>query len=161
MKTLFVLRHAKSSWRDMSLADHERPLKKRGRKAAPKMGHWARVNNVWPDAVISSTAVRAHQTALAFVQAGKFDLEIELEPKFYDASPKEILRLLRPRSEHAVLVVGHNPSMEDLVEMLTGEELRFVTAALAWIELPIETWSELNTSTRGHLREFWIPRSLD
>ena len=175
MKTLYVLRHAKSSWQDVSLADHDRPLKKRGRIAAPRMGKWARINNAWPDAIVSSTAVRAQQTAAAFVKAGKYDLEIELTPKLYEASTEDVLNLLRPRKEHAILLVGHNPTMEDLVADLTGKYLRFVTAAFAWIELPIEAWSEIGSVSLGvgrpglsdhlggvgHLREFWIPRALE
>ena len=161
MKTLFVLRHAKSSWRDETLADHDRPLNKRGQKAAPKMGRWARVNEVWPDVVLSSTALRAQLTAEAFISAGKYEsVAIESKPALYEASADTIIDVLQARKEHAVMLVGHNPSLEDLVVSLTNTEVRFVTAAFAWIELPIENWPELCVGVPGYLREFWIPRKL-
>ncbi len=124
------------------------------------MGRWARVNDVWPDVIITSPAVRARDTADAFRKAGKYDVRIEREPVLYESSFNKIMHILQARTEHAVMLVGHNPSMEDLVVTLTGTELRFVTAAFAWIELPIQKWSEFCLSTRGHLKAFWVPREL-
>ena len=124
------------------------------------MGRWARVNEVWPDVIITSSAVRARDTADAFRGAGKYDVRIEPAPILYESSLDKIMDLLQARTEHAVMLVGHNPSMEDLVATLTGAELRFVTAAFAWIELPIQQWSELSLSSPGHLKAFWVPREL-
>ena len=161
MKTLFVLRHAKSSWKDDTLADHDRPLNKRGKRAAPTMGMWARANEVWPDVVISSTALRARNTAEAFLQAGKYSaVPLEIEASLYHASAEEMVSLVQGRSEHALMLVGHNPGMESLVESLAMRPLRFVTAAFAWFELPIEHWSELTLNTQAHLRAFWVPKEL-
>ena len=160
MKTLFVLRHAKSSWKDESLADYDRPLNKRGKRAAPRMGRWARVHEVWPDVVLSSTAARAQATCEAFIEAGKYEVPVIAESRLYHCDSSDIVDLVRLRSEHAVMIVGHNPGLEDLVESLTKQPVRFVTAAFAWIELPIESWSELSLDVKGHLRALWKPKEL-
>ena len=123
MKTLLVLRHAKSSWNDPALDDHERPLNKRGRRDAPRMGELVREYGLIPDVVISSDAVRARLTAEAVVEAARYVGEILLDPHLYLACPADILSLLRTVREKAetVMIVGHNPGLEELVEQLTGE----------------------------------------
>ena len=92
MKTLLLLRHAKSSWKDESLTDHDRPLNKRGKKTAPLMGHLLREKNLVPDLVVSSTAVRARSTAEAAAEACGYPGEITLTDELYLATAGEILR---------------------------------------------------------------------
>src|SRR4029450_11617432 len=106
MKTLLVLRHAKSSWNDPALDDHERPLNKRGRRDAPRMGELVREYGLIPDIVISSDAVRARLTAEAVAEAARYTGEIMLDQHLYMASPADILSLLRTgREKHRTLVV--------------------------------------------------------
>ena len=124
------------------------------------MGRWARVHEVWPDVVISSTAARAQLTSEAFIEAGKYEVPIVAEPRLYHCTARSIVELVRLRSEHAVMIVGHNPGLEELVEGLTKQPIRFVTAAFAWIELPIASWSELSLEVKGHLRALWKPKEL-
>src|SRR5688500_20225930 len=95
MKTLLVLRHAKSSWNDSALGDHERPLNERGRRDGPRMGQLIREYGLIPDVVISSDAVRAQLTAQAVAEAARYEGEILLDPRLYLASPADILLLLR------------------------------------------------------------------
>src|SRR4029453_4244796 len=94
MKALLVLRHAKSSWNDPALDDHERPLNKRGRRDAPRMGELVREYGLIPDVVISSDALRARLTAEAVAEAARYAGEILLDPRLYMAGPAAILSLL-------------------------------------------------------------------
>ena len=162
MKTLLVLRHAKSSWNDPALDDHERPLNKRGRRDAPRMGELVREYGLIPDVIISSDAVRARLTAEAVAEAARCTGEILLDPRLYLACPADILSLLATVRENAetVMIVGHNPGLENLVEQLTGERQDLPTAALAQIDLPIDQWRDLQLSTRGTLVCLWRPKEL-
>ena len=162
MKTLLVLRHAKSSWSDPARDDHERPLNKRGRRDAPRMGELVREYGLIPDVLISSDAVRARLTAEAVAEAARFTGEILLDPHLYIACPTDILSLLRtvPENAETVMIVGHNPGLEELVEQLTGERQDLPTAALAQIALPIDQWRDLRLSTRGTLVGLWRPEEL-
>ena len=162
MKTLLVLRHAKSSWNDPALDDHERPLNKRGRRDAARMGELVREYGLMPGVVISSDAVRARLTAEAVAEAARYAGEILLDPRLYMAGPADILSLLATLRENAetVMIVGHNPGLEKLVEQLTGERQDLPTAALAQIGLPIDQWCELKLSTPGTLVGLWRPEEL-
>ena len=162
MKTLLVLRHAKSSWNDSALDDHERPLNKRGLRDAPRMGELVRDYGLIPDVVISSDAVRARLTAEAVAKAARYAGEILLDPHLYLASPADILSRLKRARENAetVMIVGHNPGLEQLVEQLTGERQDLPTAALAQIGLPIDQWRDLKRSTRGTLVGLWRPKDV-
>src|SRR5687767_5242717 len=162
MKTLLVLRHAKSSWNDSALGDHERPLNERGRRDGPRMGQLIREYGLIPDVVISSDAERAQLTARAVAEAARYEGEILLEPRLYLASPADILLQLRTVRENAetIMIVGHNPGLEELVEQLTGERQDLPTAALAQIVLPIDRWSDLKLSSRGTLSGYWQPGDL-
>ena len=162
MKTLLVLRHAKSSWNDPALDDHERPLNKRGRRDGPRMGKLVRKYGLMPDVVISSDAVRARLTAEAVVQAARYAGDVLLDPHLYLACPADILSLLTTVRENAgtVMIVGHNPGLEKLVEQLTGERQDLPTAALAQIGLPIDQWRDLRLATRGTLVGLWRPKEL-
>ena len=164
MKTLLVLRHAKSSWNDGALADHDRPLNERGEREAPRMGHLVRQQRLTPDLIISSDAVRARMTAEAVAEAAAYAGAIRLEPLLYHAAPDDIVVVLRAAPEAnaaTVMVVGHNPGLEALVGQLTGERHDLPTAALAQIDLPIDRWRDMNGSTRGTLVDLWRPKELE
>jgi phosphohistidine phosphatase len=162
MKTLLVLRHAKSSWSDPALDDHERPLNTRGRRDAPRMGALVREHGLIPDVVISSDALRARLTAEAVVEAARYAGEILLDRHLYMAGPADILALLRTVGEKAetVMIVGHNPGLEELVAQLTGDWQDLPTAALAQIVLKIDRWRDLKLSSRGTLVGHWGPKEL-
>ena len=126
------------------------------------MGALLRENGLMPDSVISSDAVRARLTAEAVAEACRYAGEILLDPRLYLAGPADVLSLLRTARENAetVMIVGHNPGLEELVEQLTGERQDLPTAALAQIVLPIDRWRELTLSTRGTLIGHWRPKEL-
>ena len=162
MKTLLVIRHAKSSWNDPGLDDHERPLNKRGRRDGPRMGRLVRQYGLTPDLVISSDAVRARLTAEAVAAAAHYAGEIQLDQHLHMAGPADIISVLRtiPGNAETVMIVGHNPGLEKLVEQLTGERQDLPTATLAQIGLPIDQWRDLKLSTRGTLVGLWGPEEL-
>ena len=162
MKTLLILRHAKSSWKDPSLADHDRPLNKRGKRDAPRMGKLLQEQDLVPERIISSTAKRARNTAKAVAKACHCEDKVELTPEFYHAGPGAYLAVLQdvPDNEQRVIVVGHNPGMEALVTHLTGRMETMPTAALAHIELPIEKWTDLDYEVQGELLHLWRPKTL-
>jgi phosphohistidine phosphatase len=164
VKTLLVLRHAKSSWAEDGIDDHARPLNTRGERDAPRMGRLLKAQNLLPDLIISSDAVRARSTAEAVRAAAQVRKAIQLEPRLYHASAAEIIAVLRAVVDEAaasVLIVGHNPGLEELLARLTGAHESFPTAALAHISLPIDRWSDLKSSTRGTLVELFRPKELE
>ena len=126
------------------------------------MGELVREYGLIPDVVISSDAVRARLTAQAVAEKARYAGEILLERRLYLGSPGDIVSLLRTAREHAqtVMIVGHNPGLEELVERLTGERQDLPTAALAQIVLPIDRWRDLNLWTRGSLVGHWRPKEL-
>lgn len=162
MKTLLLLRHGKSSWTDASLADHDRPLKKRGRAAAKRMGQLLRELDLVPDHILTSSAERATATARLAAEEAKFDGETEVVPVLYHADPSAFVAIVSrvPNRFDRVLVVGHNPGMEDWLERLTEHVEAFPTAALARIELPVNAWLDLTLNTRGTLRGLWRPKEI-
>ena len=162
MKTLLILRHAKSSWNSSERSDHDRPLKKRGKRDAPRMGRLLHDENLVPDAILSSTARRAADTARLVAESSGFDGEIRFIEALYLAAPEAYLRALRKLPDEIItaMVVGHNPGMEDLLETLTGTFERMPTAALAQVALPLDHWSQLTDETEGDLICLWLPRAL-
>jgi phosphohistidine phosphatase len=162
-KTLMLLRHAKSSWKDPGCSDHDRPLNKRGKQAAPRMGQLLRQRKIVPDRVISSTAVRARATAQAVAEASGYEGKVQLSPELYLAAPASYIDVLRSigGDPQRVLAVGHNPGIESLLAHLTGQELAMPTAALAVISVAIEGWDELSVHAAGELVGFWRPKQLD
>jgi len=163
MKLLLILRHAKSSWKGKGISDHARPLNKRGKKAAPLMGQVLYEDDFVPDVILSSTALRARETADLVAEASGFEGEVDYLDDFYHAWPSDYLSALCSLSDkiNTAMVVGHNPGMELLLEMLTGQSERFPTAALASVTLPIDNWSQLNDETEGELLHLWLPRALE
>jgi phosphohistidine phosphatase len=162
MKTLLVLRHAKSSWDDPSLPDHDRPLNKRGKRDAPRMGALLEEQRLVPDLVLCSTAARALATAREVIQACGYDGEVRLSRELYLATAETYAAFLRrePRQHERVLLVGHNPGLEELVHGLTGEEHHLSTAALARLELPIKSWDAFMLDRSARLVDLWRPKEL-
>ena len=163
MKTLLLLRHAKSSWKRPELADHDRPLNKRGKRTAPLMGKLLQDEDLIPDLIICSSAVRTHTTAMLVAEACAYTGEIKQTRELYLADPEEYIEVLCQVDEkHArLLVVGHNPGLEAFIEALTGEAIMMPTAALAYIELSIKDWSNLDLKTDCKLVNVWRPNDLE
>jgi phosphohistidine phosphatase len=153
MPRLIVLRHSKAA-SPLGTPDIERPLAGRGRRDAEQAGDELRAANVLPDRVICSTAVRTRQT----LEGLGLDVPVDFEDRVYENDAEEILDLLREQSAETLLLVGHNPSMHQLVFGLTGAaDDRFPTSATAVIEFD-GGWGDLWPGT-GRLVSLWTPRS--
>lgn len=153
------MRHAKSSWDDCALSDFERPLNERGLRTAPLVGELMKQNQFQIDIIISSPAERARQTAVKVKEAASFGSDVIFDEKIYEASPQRLLNILSEivPTISAVLLVGHNPGLEDLIRILTGALEPMPTAALAVIDLNIENWNELTADT-GKLVKVFRPK---
>ena len=162
MKTLLLMRHGKSSWDNIDLSDHERPLKKRGKRDARRMGDVIISEDLIPDIVLSSTANRAKSTA--YLVSESFDLEsdIQLHPSLYHGSLSDYFDLISSLDDFVkiVMIIGHNPDLEEILLELTDINESLPTSALAQIEFDIDHWSELNNGIQGTLVGFWYPRGL-
>ncbi|HVN54372.1 MAG TPA: histidine phosphatase family protein [Anaerolineaceae bacterium] len=164
MKTLLIMRHAKSSWKDKDLPDIDRPLNPRGEKEAARMGNLLRKKRICPNRILSSPALRARVTAEAVVKAIKeqcdFNREVECVDQLYMAEAPQILDALNrlPDEVEAVLLVGHNPGLEFTVQMLSRQLITMPTAAIAYLRVPIAHWSELQEDTECELVKRWNPK---
>lgn len=162
MLTLLILRHAKSGHED-GLPDEARTLTERGRKASKRMGKVAVEYDLVPELVLCSTAVRARETIAGFLMTAPQTGPVMYLSELYLAEPSAYLKAL---SEHGgdvdrVMVVGHNPGLEDLVRDLTGERVELPTAALVECALEIRKWSELTFESPGELKRFFRPKDYD
>jgi phosphohistidine phosphatase len=162
MKTLLLLRHAKSDWSNPELADHERPLNQRGKRDARRVGRLLQDEQLLPDLILTSTAKRTRRTVKGLVPAVSYAGKIKAKRELYLAGPEAYLEVLRavPDRYQRVMVVGHNPGLEEWVEQLTGTATILPTAALAQVLLPIKRWRDLGEDTKGELRGVWRPREL-
>ena len=168
MPTLYLMRHAKSDWHSAAQADFERPLNQRGVKDAARMGQWLHKQNIAPALILSSPAQRAQQTALAAAEAMRLDAgRIQFNKDLYLADRPTLLHILHgiPEQTESLLLVAHNPGLDELVEWLAPESppvsesgKLMTTAAVARFELP-GGWANLQ---RGGaiLQQILRPREL-
>jgi phosphohistidine phosphatase len=167
-RELFILRHAKSDWSGGASQDSERPLNKRGRKDAPRIGAWMREHYLYPGTILCSSAVRARETLEAVAQELALQPErIRILQELYLADLNTLLELLRdvPEKENSVMVVGHNPGLDRLVSYLSKTPIPMTeagklltTACLAHFKLP-DDWHDLEG--RGELVQIIRPADLD
>jgi len=162
MKTLLLMRHGKSSWKDESLEDFERPLKKRGRKDSKKIASVIASNNLIPDIIISSSATRARETVDVVVDALDFKNRIVFSDALYMGEPRDILAALENLNDdyNSVMIVGHNPGLEAYLQIIDGEIEALPTAGLGQLVLVLDRWHDLSFDTMGDLVGFWTPKSL-
>jgi phosphohistidine phosphatase len=162
MKTLLLLRHAKSSWKDPRLADWDRPLNRRGLRDAPRMGKLLRQLNLVPEHILCSTARRARHTAELVAEACGFQGTPTFVDSLYHASPAvyvDVLRRENPASDR-VLLVGHNPEMQEALSLWTDQEESLPTCALAQLEFALDDWTQLPPQPHATLRGLWRPKEL-
>lgn len=155
------MRHAKSSWDNPDWSDFERPLNKRGLKAAPFMGSIIYQNEVYPTLIIASPAKRAKQTAVLVKETAQIEKPIKFEEKIYEASATTLLNLTSqfPDQDETILLVGHNPGMEELIRVLTGSYCLMPTAAIAKVLLNIDKWKDIRTNC-GFLETVFRPKDV-
>ena len=161
-KKLYLLRHAKSSWDDADLDDHERPLNARGREAAGRIGRHLRDEGIVAELVLCSSAARARETLELLLLDPS--AEVLVEHALYGAGVEEMVARLRriDAAVASVLLIGHNPDIEALAQTLTVEEEltpAFPTGALAAIRVPVASWADLRPGI-AKLTSFVTPREL-
>lgn len=164
-RTLILTRHAKSSWKDPSLADHDRPLNKRGRRAAPALGAWLAARGLRPDQVLCSSARRCRDT-LAGIEAGMgATAPAEVTADLYHVTAAQILRRLQRASGATVLVLGHNPGIAACARQIAAappDHPRFAdypTGATLVLRFEIDDWARAGWGM-GAVVDFITPREL-
>lgn len=171
MKRLCVLRHAKSSWDDHDLDDLNRPLNDRGWKAARRIGREMKHRRMHFDLVLASTAARVRETIDGIEEEFEFDAEVRFEPELYLATRDTLLSLVHaiPQGVSSVLLVGHNPGLQQLLLELTRDDsdglrariaVKYPTGAFAAAELDIEGWAQAAAGC-GPIVELILPKDLD
>ena len=161
MRTLLILRHAKSDW-SSSVDDHERPLAKRGRNAAQTIGRFLTRAGQAPDAVVVSPARRAAETAALAVAAGGWHCTVRTNNLLYGANAYATLDAIRAESDDVkrLMVVGHEPTSSETVTLLVGGgRHRLPTAAVAGIDVDVSRWTDVEPAC-GHLSYLIPPRLL-
>jgi phosphohistidine phosphatase len=167
VKRLFLLRHAKSAWDDPTLRDRDRPLAPRGRKAAKRVGKWARRHDVRPQLVVCSSAVRARKT-LERVLPGLGEPAVWFEVTLYAAAVETLLARVRalPAEVEEAMLVGHNPGLMDLALLLSAPgpnrkraRSNVPTGALVVLEIEAESWANVEPGT-AEITRFVVPRDL-
>lgn len=169
MRTLMLLRHAKSSWDDPGLDDFDRPLAPRGQEAAPRVGRHLREAGLRPDLVLCSPAVRARQT-WELVGGELGEVEVSFRDELYLASPARMLEVAAAvtRDVTRLMLVGHNPGMEVLAGRLVGDgpkelrkrmEKKFPTSAVALIDFEADDWGSIRERA-GQLAGFVRPKDV-
>ncbi|MDY6790602.1 MAG: histidine phosphatase family protein [Thermodesulfobacteriota bacterium] len=161
MKTLYLVRHAKSSWKYPHLDDFERPLNKRGRKSAPLMGKILKKLKVAPDLVISSPANRAAMTARIIADKIKYPLDkIRYSEAIYHVSANALIHFIKQMDDavNKVMVVGHNPALTDLANYFGGRSISNIpTCGIFCVDLDISLWAKISAHC-GKLKFFEFPK---
>ncbi|QOY51714.1 SixA phosphatase family protein [Candidatus Sulfurimonas baltica] len=146
MKKLYIIRHAKSSWKNSSLSDFDRPLNKRGITDAPLMGKVLKGKKVSPDAIISSPALRAKTTAQIISKKLNFNKHIIYDENIYEANVDTLMNVVKRanKEDSIVFIFGHNPGLNMLAESLVGLHENIPTCGVVELEFACKKWSEIS-----------------
>lgn len=153
MKTLLLLRHAKTSWDDVRVSDDLRPLSGTGKLNVYQMGKFLKNTKLIPDLIISSCAKRAKDTSILLAESSGYNKDIDISESLYETATKEYINVISEISNkiNIVLLVGHNPILENLIELITNELIIMETCSLVQIFLPISTWIEIKMNPKCQL----------
>ncbi|RUA17853.1 MAG: hypothetical protein DSY55_01340 [Clostridia bacterium] len=161
MKTIVLMRHAKSDWGAQYESDFQRPLNTRGLRDAPVMAAFLARHKLLPAMVVTSPAQRARVTADYVVREDMFSGELIEDDRIYLASATMLLDVVHdlPEAIDSVMLVGHNPGMEDLISTLSGGVVRMPTAAIASLRLHTDAWADVQPGS-AHLQWLVKPKIL-
>ena len=162
MKTLYLVRHAKSSWDNANQSDHDRPLNPRGERDAPRMGKRLRKRKDRPEVIISSSAVRAQTTARILATAMDYPTsDIAIDERLYGAEPEDVLSIIGDLDGgiDCAMLVGHNPTFTALINALGRCDFDNVpTCGMAVLTFPVDSWKDIAT-IQGTLVDFDFPKN--
>ena len=146
MRHLMILRHAKSSWADETMRDHERPLNQRGRHAAGAMGRFMAGADLLPDFIISSDSARTRETVALWSDGAEWNGEVDFREELYHASAGALLEAARsaPETSARIMLVAHNPGIEEFVSRASGTLTEMPTGALASFDLDCPSWNQVD-----------------
>ena len=166
-RRLILTRHAKSAWDDPTMADHDRPLNARGRRAALELGEWLGSRGYEPDEVMCSASARTRETwARVAVAPLEVTPKVEVSEVLYHASPDIMLKLLSRAKGDTVMMLGHNPGIAEFARMLPARApshpdfSRYPTAATLVVDFQIGSWAEVKPAT-GSVLDFFVPSGRD
>lgn len=159
MKRLYIIRHAKSAWKNTELDDFLRPLNKRGKVDAPLMGEVLKSKNIMPDIILSSPALRAKTTAQAIAKKIEYPKDIVYDEDIYESTPDTLHRILAKIDDKnsTAFLFGHNPSLNMLADMYVGFNENLPTCGVVEIEFDCDKWSEINHKN-AKLASFYYPK---
>ena len=166
MKRLILTRHAKSSWDDPLMSDHDRPLNERGKAAAADLGQWLASRDYVPGEVLCSDAVRTRATFSGIAPALPGSPVLELKPALYHAGPDVMLAVLQHAKADTVMMIGHNPGIAEFAHRLVAhtpispEFRRYPTGATLVVDFAVESWSEASFG-QGISVDFIVPREIE
>ena len=165
MKMLYLIRHAKSSWDDFDLKDIDRPLNERGEKDAPRMGKRLKERGIYPDIMLTSTAIRALETCKVIAKALDFPIEkIKTDNRLYHANEDQLLKVVKEiedlnDKEEVVMIFGHNPGLTDFANSLLNERIDNIpTCGVVASRIRVKTWKE-TTFGNGEMKFFDFPKN--
>ena len=163
MKKLYLVRHAKSSWKFTDLTDIERPLNKRGRNDVPKMGDFLKAKSIKPDLLLSSPANRALTTAKGLAQKLNIPVgEIEVQQEIYHASSSGLLNIVKQVDQEfqTLMMFGHNPGFTDFANLLANTNIfNIPTCGVAIVKFGVEHWADIEFG-KGMLENFYYPKGI-
>jgi len=161
MKTLYLIRHAKSSWKDIDLKDYERPLNKRGLRDAPFMASLLQQDNILPELIISSPAIRAYNTAIIFAEIMGYDIKkIEQHKRLYEADIDDFVNVISPINDEikTLFIFSHNPGITLFNNWLADKRIDNIpTTGIVRLELKIKKWENISFDC-GKLITFDFPK---
>ncbi len=164
-KVLLILRHAKSSWKDKKLDDHDRPLNKRGRREAIKMGEYLKKTNMMPDTIITSSALRAIETTKYTCRYSGYNNLVEVNFSLHQGGIDAYINALTAvaNDKQKLLIIGHNPDLEELAGIIINKTIKIPTCTLVQINLSIENWKSisLHCNFRSELVNIWRPKKIE
>jgi phosphohistidine phosphatase len=161
MKILLLMRHGKTSWKDTKKGEDKlRPLSKKGEKDAHKMSELVEEKGIYPQVILTSTALRARETANIFLARCCEEITFIVKNALYMAEPPAIIDELRTLDDRIekVMVIGHNPGLESMLQHLTGKVESLPTANVAYLELPVARWADLSLEIQVEKWEKWKPK---
>ena len=153
MKTLLLLRHAKTSWVDLTVSDNLRPLSATGKYNVYQISNFLKNTKLLPDLIISSSAKRAKDTSTLLAESTGYNDSIYVSELLYETTAIDYINVISEVSNkiNMVLLVGHNPILENLIELITNELIIMETCSLVHILLPITNWKEIKTNPKCKL----------